>query len=85
MRMNTPSPSITRRRKINLTIPEDLIEQAKAMNLNASEAAEAGLRRAIADAQAARWREESRAAIAAHNARAAERGVLLTPDWARED
>jgi antitoxin CcdA len=62
-----------------------VIEQAKALNLNASEAAETGLRRAIADAQATSWREGSRAAIAAHNARVAERGMLLTSDWARED
>lgn len=80
---NVSSPSI-RRRKINLTIPEDVIAQARSLNLNASEAAEAGLRRAIAEAQTARWREENRAAIEAHNARVSRRGVLLTPDWARE-
>jgi len=80
-----PVPEKIRRRKINLTIAEDIIDQAKAMNLNASEAAEAGLRLAIARQQAALWREQSRTAIAQHNARIAAQGVLLTPEWARED
>lgn len=74
-----PRATLSRRRRINLTISADVIERAKALGLNASEAAEAGLRRAIAEKQATLWREENQAAIEAHNARIEQEGVLVTP------
>ena len=80
----SPKQSSARRRSVNLTIPEDVMEKAKALKLNASEAAEAGIRRAIADKQAEQWLSENRSAIEAHNARIEKDGVLLTPDWADE-
>ncbi len=72
------------RRSVNLTIPADVIETAKALKLNASEAAEAGIRRAIAEKQTEQWHADNRPAIEAHNARVATDGVLLTPDWTED-
>jgi len=40
-----------KRRPINLTIREDVIRQAKSLELNTSKAAEAGIVKAIKDAQ----------------------------------
>ncbi len=77
-------PVAKKRRSVNLTIPENIIKSAKALNLNVSEAAEAGIRRAIAEAQAERWLAENNTAIAAHNARVEKDGMLLTPEWAED-
>ena len=79
-----PKQSSARRRSVNLTIPEDVMEKAKTLKLNASKAAEAGIRKAIADKQAEQWLSENKSAIEAHNARIEKDGVLLTPDWAEE-
>lgn len=77
--------STGKRRSVNLTIREDVMEAAKALELNASRAAEAGIIEAIRQARAEAWRRENEAAIEAHNARVEKDGVLLTPDWAGEE
>jgi len=74
----------TRRRSINLTIPEDVIEAARALGINASKAAEAGLRRAIGERQEERWLGENAPALRAHNARVERKGTLLTQGPADE-
>jgi len=77
--------STGKRRSVNLTIREDVMEAAKALELNASRAAEAGIIEAIRQARAESWRRENEAAIEAHNARVEKDGVLLTPDWTVQD
>jgi antitoxin CcdA len=77
--------STGKRRSVNLTIREDVMEAAKALELNASRAAEAGIIEAIRQARAEAWRRENEAAIEAHNVRVEKDGVLLTPDWAGEE
>ena len=74
----------TKRRSVNLTIPEDVIQAARELKLNASEAAEAGIRRAIAEKQAEQWLSQNQSALKAHNERVANEGTLLTPEWADE-
>jgi len=71
-----------KRRPVNLTIREDILSDAKALNLNASKAAEAGIEAAIKQAREENWLAENREAIGAHNQRVAESGPLLVPDWA---
>ena len=70
-----------KKRAVNLTIREDLIAEARKLDLNTSKAAEIGIIQAIKDASAAQWLENNKKAIAAHNKRVDEEGVLLTPDW----
>ena len=53
-----------KRRPINLTIREDILREAKALKLNASKAAEAGIEAAIRQAREENWRAENREAIA---------------------
>ncbi len=77
-----PSP---KRRPINLTIREDILSDAKALNLNASKAAEAGIEAAIKQAREDNWLAENQDTIAAHNQRVAESGPLLVPDWADDN
>ncbi|MDM8009729.1 MAG: type II toxin-antitoxin system CcdA family antitoxin [Parasphingorhabdus sp.] len=74
-----------KRRPINLTIREDILREAKALKLNASKAAEAGIEAAIKQAREESWLAENREAISAHNQRIAESGPLLVPDWADDN
>ena len=73
----------TKRRPVNLTIREDVINEARALNLNASQAAEAGIAAAIKAARQAQWLAENSDAIEAHNKRVEDKGVLIEPRWAR--
>ena len=74
-----------KRRPINLSIREDILSEAKALKLNASKAAEAGIEAAIKQAQEENWLAENQDSIAAHNQRVAESGPLLVPDWADDN
>lgn len=76
-------PPASKRRSVNLTIREDIIEAAKSLKVNASKAAEAGIAEAIREARGEQWLAENRAAIDAHNARMSRDGPLLMSDWAR--
>jgi len=76
-------PRQGRRKGVNLTIAPDVIAEAKALNLNASQAAEAGIRAAIARAREAEWRREAAPATEAHNERIMKRGIHLKPLWGR--
>ena len=73
-----------KRRRINLTIREDVISQARRLSINASQAAEAGIAAAVRKAQESAWLDQNRDAIKAHNDRIERDGVLITPDWARD-
>lgn len=74
-----------KRRPINLTIREDILREAKALKLNVSKAAEAGIEAAIKQAREDNWLAENQTSIAAHNQRVAESGPLLVPDWADDN
>jgi antitoxin CcdA len=77
------TPRAPKRKGVNLTIREDVLAEAKALNLNASQAAEAGIREAVRKAREAEWLREARPAIDAYNERIARDGPLLVSDWAR--
>lgn len=70
-----------RRRPVNLTIREDLVEAARALGINASQAAEAGIAAAVRQSQEAAWLDANRAAIAEHTAWLEEHGMPLDPAW----
>lgn len=71
-----------KRRGVNLTVREDIIDAAKALGVNASQAAEAGILQAVKEHQARSWLAENAGALGAHNERVEKSGPLLTPDWA---
>ena len=81
----TVSQQSPKRRPINLTIRDDILSEAKALKLNASKAAEAGIEAAIRQAREENWLAENQDSIAAHNQRVAESGPLLVPDWADDN
>ncbi|MGV6872776.1 type II toxin-antitoxin system CcdA family antitoxin [Pseudochelatococcus sp. B33] len=65
------------RRATNVTLPVDLVAEAKALQVNVSQACESGLAHSVAQARRARWLEENRAAIDAYNERVEREGLLL--------
>lgn len=76
-----PHPQAERRKRTNLTVREDLMAEAKALGLNTSRAAEAGIEAAIREEKGRRWLEENREGIKAHNERIAWAGPLLGTPW----
>jgi antitoxin CcdA len=67
----------TLRKATNLSIDPALVEEAKALGINASRAAEAGLREAVRTAKSQAWLRENAEAIAGWNAWVEEHGLPL--------
>ena len=65
------------KRAANLSVDAALLDDAKALNLNLSQIMEAGLRRAVAEERAARWRQETVSAVADSNAWVEKNGLPL--------
>lgn len=77
----TREPPRPKRRSVNLTISADVLAAAKALELNASQAAERGIMEAVKAARERQWLRDNREAIAAYNRRIEGAGPLLKPDW----
>lgn len=65
------------RKPTNLSLDKDLLSEAKALNINLSRAAEEGVRRAVADAKAAEWREANAEALESSNSYVETQGLPL--------
>jgi antitoxin CcdA len=70
-----------RRRAVNLSLPQDLIQSAHALGINASVAAEAGIASAVRHAQEEAWLSANQSAIAEHAAWLDRHGLPLEPAW----
>ena len=79
--MLTPSENAPKRKAINLTIREDILKEAKSLELNASKAAEFGILAAIKEVREQAWLKENKLALMAHNQRIENEGPLLNPEW----
>jgi antitoxin CcdA len=66
----------TCRRATNVTLPADLVAEAKALDINLSQA-EADLALHVAQARRARWLEENQEAIDAYNERVEQDGLIF--------
>ncbi|PIO96633.1 post-segregation antitoxin CcdA [Pleomorphomonas carboxyditropha] len=71
------STSQSTRKATNLSLDADLVRQARALGVNISQAAEAGVRRAVAEARAEQWRRDNAAALASSNRWVEENGLPL--------
>lgn len=67
----------TPRKPTNLTLDPSLLTEARSFGVNLSQAAEAGLRRAVAEAKAQAWRRENAAALASSNTWVETNGLPL--------
>lgn len=61
----------------NLTLDSSLLSEARSFGVNLSQAAEAGLRRAVAEAKAEAWQRENAEALASSNAWTDAHGLPL--------
>ena len=65
------------RRPTNVSLNRDLVEQARALGINLSQACERGIIEQLAQTRAEQWADESRAALASSNAYVEARGLPL--------
>lgn len=65
------------KRSTNLTLRESLIQEARTLDINLSQAAEDGIARAVAKARDKQWIERNRAAMASYDAFVEKEGLIL--------
>lgn len=65
------------KRATNVSLPEDLLAEAKALQINISQAAEAGVAQAVARARSELWLAENQEAIQSSNAFVEKYGLPL--------
>ncbi|ANY85416.1 hypothetical protein BB934_45185 (plasmid) [Microvirga ossetica] len=65
------------RRPTNVTLSLDLVNEAKELQVNVSQACESGLAQAVADARRARWLEENEEAFREHREMIEREGLIL--------
>ncbi len=65
------------RRATNVTLPESLVAKAKELNINISQACEAGLAAQVKATREKQWLEENREAIEYCNTYVEEHGLTL--------
>ncbi len=65
------------RRSVNTSIDSKLVEEAKALGINMSRAAEQGIAQAISAEKTRRWQEENKAAIESSNDYVRRNGLPL--------
>lgn len=75
MRMSDAAP--TPRRRANLSMDADLLEEAKALEVNISRAAEEGLAAAVKKARNEQWKRENADAIRSSNEWVEKNGLPL--------
>lgn len=73
----TTSDTQPSRKPTNITLDADLLEQAKALRINISQASEEGVSRAVAARLAAVWLQENQAALDSSNAYVDKNGLPL--------
>ena len=71
------SPSTLARRATNVTLPEALLREARALKINVSKACENGLSAEVANTRARQWVEENRPAMEAWNDYVEQHGIPL--------
>ena len=65
------------KRATNVSLPADLIDEARRLNINISQACEKGLDQQVRQSRDDKWRAENREAIDYWNAYVAEHGLPL--------
>ena len=69
--------SKARRRPVNISIRQDVIEQAKALGLNVSQIAETALSNEVKRTLEAQWLKDNADAIKEYNERVDRRGMYI--------
>ena len=75
MELIMPQPAT--KKPTNMTLDSELLAQARSMNVNLSQAAEAGLRKAVTAAKEEAWKRDNAAAVSSANQWVDENGLPL--------
>jgi antitoxin CcdA len=81
---DTKMPAHDQRRATNVTLPETLVSQTKALKINISQACEAGLADEVKAVRAKQWLEENKAAFEYWNEKTEREGLTLERYRARK-
>jgi len=73
--MNKPSQFTAPRRPTNISLPSDMVDEAKRLSINVSQACETGLQEQVRKALGEEWKHENRQAIESWNKWIAENGM----------
>lgn len=75
--MNKPSRFTAPKRATNVSLPGDMVDEAKRLGINVSQACETGLNEQVRKALGEEWKRENREAIDSWNKWVAENGMPL--------
>lgn len=75
--MNRPARFEGPKKATNVSLNAELVEEARLLGINVSEACQSGLAVEVKKAREAAWQDENRAAIEASNAYVREHGLPL--------
>lgn len=75
--MNRPMRFEGPKKATNVSLSAELVEEAKRLEINVSEACQSGLAAEVKKAREAAWKEENRAAIEASNEYVRKHGLPL--------
>ncbi|MDZ3830608.1 MAG: type II toxin-antitoxin system CcdA family antitoxin [Sphingopyxis sp.] len=75
--MNRPTRFEGPKKATNVSLNAELVEEAKRLEINVSEACQSGLASEVKKARWAKWKEENRAAIDASNDYVRKHGLPL--------
>ena len=75
--MNRPTRFEGPKKATNVSLSAELVEEARLLGINVSEACQSGLAVEVKKAREAAWQDENRAAIEASNAYVREHGLPL--------
>lgn len=70
-------PATATKKATNVSLPEHLLVEARQLQINVSQAAEAGVARAVAEKRAELWVKENQEAIQSSNAYVEAHGLPL--------
>lgn len=73
--MNKPSQFTAPRRPTNISLPSDMVDEAKRLGINVSQACETGLQEQVRKALGEEWKRENSQAIESWNKWVAENGM----------
>lgn len=75
--MNRASSFVAGRRPTNITLPGDLVSEARRLGINVSQACEAGLADEVRKKRGEEWKRENREAIESSNEYVRKHGLPL--------
>ena len=75
MHMNKPSRFNAPKRATNVSLPGDMVDEAKRLGINVSQACESGLQEQVRKALGEEWKRDNRQAIESWNKWVAENGM----------